>query len=159
MVFASAGDAQRSDFPSSLWKRGETEAGAGGWAGRSGCATESAMASIVHTVHRYKRPPKRKKAVALKVGRIARAGGNEHDAATFFQRPPADVDGRRRLPAADRNPDQTAGNLTRATIFTAKRKPGRFGEAEDLTPEEYQRRGDAADAVWRELVRRATGRS
>ena len=27
-----------------------------------------------------------------------------------------------------------------------------------LTPEEYQRRGDAADALWRELVRRVTAK-
>jgi hypothetical protein len=24
----------------------------------------------------------------------------------------------------------------------------------DMTPEEHQRRGDAADAIWRELIRR-----
>ena len=30
---------------------------------------------------------------------------------------------------------------------------------EDLTPEELQRRGDAADALFREVVRRATGRT
>jgi len=28
----------------------------------------------------------------------------------------------------------------------------------DITPEELQRRGDAADALWRELVRRATAK-
>jgi len=28
----------------------------------------------------------------------------------------------------------------------------------DMTPEELQRRGDAADALWRELVRRATAK-
>jgi hypothetical protein len=28
---------------------------------------------------------------------------------------------------------------------------------EDMTPDEYQRRGDAADALFREVVRRATG--
>jgi hypothetical protein len=27
-----------------------------------------------------------------------------------------------------------------------------------MTPEEHKRLGDAADALWRELVRRATGR-
>jgi hypothetical protein len=28
----------------------------------------------------------------------------------------------------------------------------------DMTPEEHQRRGDARDALWRELVRRATAK-
>jgi hypothetical protein len=28
----------------------------------------------------------------------------------------------------------------------------------DLTPEEHKRRGEAADALWRELVRRATSK-
>jgi hypothetical protein len=41
-------------------------------------------------------------------------------------------------------------------IVTTRAKRGRFGEAEDLTLEEHQRRGDAADARFRELVRRAT---
>ena len=30
-----------------------------------------------------------------------------------------------------------------------------FGEAPELMPEEHQRRGDAADALFREIVRRA----
>ncbi|HTI80420.1 MAG TPA: hypothetical protein VL614_08215 [Acetobacteraceae bacterium] len=91
------------------------------------------MARIVHTVHRYKRPPKRKKTVPLKVSRIARAG------------------------------DQQAGLVERndrsnqPRIVTVKRKPGRFGDAPDMTAEEHQRRGDAADERFRELVRRATG--
>jgi hypothetical protein len=37
-------------------------------------------------------------------------------------------------------------------IVTIKRK-SRLGDAPDLTPEELQRRGEAADALWRELVR------
>jgi len=32
-----------------------------------------------------------------------------------------------------------------------------FGDAPDMTPEEHRRRGDAADALWHELVRRAVG--
>ncbi len=39
-------------------------------------------------------------------------------------------------------------------IVTA-RKPGkRFADVPDLSAEELKRRGDAADALWRELVRR-----
>ncbi len=37
---------------------------------------------------------------------------------------------------------------------TVKRRPGRFGDVPDMTPEEHRRRGDAADALFREIVRR-----
>ena len=42
-------------------------------------------------------------------------------------------------------------------IVTIRRK-GRAA-VPDMTPEEHQRRGDAADALWCELVRRATGKA
>ena len=38
------------------------------------------------------------------------------------------------------------------------RRPGRFGGVPDMTPEEHRRRGDAADALFREMVRRAAGK-
>jgi hypothetical protein len=44
-----------------------------------------------------------------------------------------------------------------ATIVTANRR-GRLGDVPDITPEEYERRGAAADAVVCELVRQATGK-
>ena len=34
---------------------------------------------------------------------------------------------------------------------------GRFGDAPDMMPEEHQRRGNATDALFREIVRQATG--
>jgi hypothetical protein len=41
-----------------------------------------------------------------------------------------------------------------ATIVTAKNpRRGRFGEVPDMTPEEHKRRGDAADALFREMKR------
>jgi hypothetical protein len=42
-------------------------------------------------------------------------------------------------------------------IITARR-PGARSSIEDMTPEEHRRRGDAAVALWRELVRQAAGR-
>jgi hypothetical protein len=43
---------------------------------------------------------------------------------------------------------------TRSVIVTAKNpRRGRFGDVPDMTPEEYQRRGDAADALFREIKR------
>jgi hypothetical protein len=35
------------------------------------------------------------------------------------------------------------------------RRRGRFPNVPEMTPEEHQRRGDAAEALFRELVRRA----
>jgi hypothetical protein len=40
-------------------------------------------------------------------------------------------------------------------IVTARKPRVRFGDAPDLSGEEHQRRGDAADALFREIVRRA----
>jgi hypothetical protein len=46
----------------------------------------------------------------------------------------------------------------RSAIVEPKRKRASvFGDAPDLTEEEHQRRGDAADALFREIVRRAVG--
>jgi hypothetical protein len=50
-----------------------------------------------------------------------------------------------------------ANDDRKSAIVTVRRR-GRFGDAPDMTPEEYQRRGEAADALWRELVRRATAK-
>ncbi len=46
-----------------------------------------------------------------------------------------------------------------ATIVHKRAKPGRFGPAPDLEAEEQQSRGDAADTLFREPVRRAIGAS
>ena len=42
----------------------------------------------------------------------------------------------------------------RPVIVTPPRVRGRFGNVPDMTPEEHQRRGDAAKAPFRDLVRR-----
>jgi hypothetical protein len=46
------------------------------------------------------------------------------------------------------------------TIVAAKNlhRRSRLGDVPDMTPEEYERRRDAADALFRELVRQATGK-
>ena len=95
--------------------------------------------AMVTTTYRYKRPPKRKKAVLLKVSPIVRAG-----------KQPAALE--RSIDATE----STSAKVRTSAIVTVKGKPGRFDEAEELTSEEHRRRGDAADALFRELVRRAT---
>jgi hypothetical protein len=47
-----------------------------------------------------------------------------------------------------------ANDDQKSAIVTVKRRPGRFGDAPDMTLEEHRRRGDAADTP-RETVRRA----
>ena len=59
----------------------------------------------------------------------------------------------------DNHPDPPAPLPTdgkKSVIVIAKRRPGRFGDVPDMTLEEHQRRGEAADALFREIVRRAT---
>ena len=64
---------------------------------------------------------------------------------------PAIVRGRkppRAMPAATNDDRKSA-------IVTAKhpRRHGSFGDMPDMTPEEHKRRGDAADALFREMKR------
>jgi hypothetical protein len=42
----------------------------------------------------------------------------------------------------------------RPRIVTARKPRGRFGDVPDMPPEEHPRRGAAAEALFRELVRR-----
>jgi hypothetical protein len=87
--------------------------------------------TIVHYEHRYKRPPRKKKPVALEV--------------------PAVVT--RRKPASKK-----AEVLAPASAIVTIRKPGK-GYVPDLTPEEHQRRGDAAEALFREMKRRIAAKT
>ena len=55
------------------------------------------------------------------------------------------------------DPATSSQRVTMSAIVTVKRK-SRFADVPDITPEEFQRRSDAAAALWRELVRRATAK-
>jgi hypothetical protein len=97
------------------------------------------MTSIVTYAHRPKRAPRKKaKAAAITGPAIVTANGKR------THRQVADV---------------VASDEPR-TIITAKNphRRDRLGDVPDMTPEEYQRRCDAADALFRELVRQATGK-
>ena len=101
---------------------------------------------IVTSTYRYKRPPRKRKAVPLEGPAIVRKGAAS-----------------RETPPAPETPDdapavQPTTEPRSPAIVTAKRRAGRFGDVPDMTPEEHQRRGDAADALFREMVRRATGK-
>ena len=100
---------------------------------------------IVHTTYRYKRPPKRKPSVEIPQ-RIVSAKKPKPGPSV-----PAIGEA-----VTERKPAQTAAITNR--IVTAPRKhSSRFGPVQDIDAEEHQRRGDAAVALFKELVRRATG--
>jgi hypothetical protein len=88
--------------------------------------------TIVHYEHRYKRPPRKKpKKPAIEV--------------------PAVVTRRKLAPKKGEAPPPA-----KSAIVTI-RKPGK-GYVPDLTPEEHQRRGDAAEAIFREMKRKIAAR-
>jgi hypothetical protein len=64
---------------------------------------------------------------------------------------------KRSAPAEPEASPKPANDDRKARIATARPRRGRFGDVVDLTPKEHWQRCDAADALWRELVRRVTG--
>jgi hypothetical protein len=111
--------------------------------------------AIVTTHYRYKRPPlKRAKAVPIEVPvvltiskKTGRRQTEPHETSLA------------ELPEALASSAKPAPPDRKAVIVTARKPRGRFGDAPDLTPEEHQRRGDAAETLFRELVRRAAAPS
>jgi hypothetical protein len=104
------------------------------------------MARIVTTNYRYKRPPKKRKPAAIKVPEVVTVRDRKRAA-------------KQQVPDKSEATPLPANDDRKARIVTARPKRGRFGDVEDLTPEEHQRRGDGAEALWREMVRRATSKS
>ena len=97
------------------------------------------MTRIVRTAYRYKRPPRKRKAAALDVPAVVKAAKVQrfHDVTSEPQPEPA-VEAR-----------------TPAIVTIRGRKHVMLAHLlEDLTPQELQRRADAADARFREVVRR-----
>jgi hypothetical protein len=102
--------------------------------------------TIVSYDHRPKRARKRRQPVAIPL-RIV----------TAKKPKPGPV-----APAIDeavteRKPPSRPATITGSRIVTARSKPGRFGPVQDLDAEEHRRRGDAAEALFREIVRRVMG--
>jgi hypothetical protein len=101
-------------------------------------AAGPAMARIVTYAHRYKRPPRRKKAVALEGPKVVRRR-------VFEVASPA-------------NPPVTPASEARKSAIVTSRRRSRVGEAPDLTPKELQRRRDAADAIMQDFKREIAAR-
>jgi hypothetical protein len=112
------------------------------------------MIRIVTTHYRYKRPPRRQAAV-LEVPEVVKA------ADPAKARPSVRPAPKQPPPAKDDGPTEPAPRpaaRAKPAIVTARRPGKRYVDVPDMTPEEHQRRGKAAKALWRELVRRATGK-
>ena len=116
--------------------------------------------TVVRTSYRYKRPPRRKKPVTLEVPAVVTTKSSRRPirvkaAAEIPRHAPVF----RRKGAVQPSTPRAAERAAPAAIITVRRKvariipPGLLAE----TPEEHRRRGDAADAMWRELVRRVAG--
>jgi hypothetical protein len=122
-------------------------------------AQEPAMARIVTHAYRYKRPPRREKAVPLAVPAVVRAADpakarkrattvRQSDEVTT-ESPPAND---------DRKQAETSAQRASRSVIAAIRRRSRFGDAPDLTPEECQRRRDAADAMFQNFKRQLVQR-
>jgi hypothetical protein len=98
---------------------------------------------------------RRKQAVALEVPEVVKAADPAKARPSARPAPksptPANDDG-----AAEPAPRPAA--RTKSAVVTARRPGARYATVPDITPEEHQRRGKAAQALWRELVRRASGK-
>ena len=90
--------------------------------------------AIVRTSYRYKRPPRKRKTAAIEVPLIVTIPREKL----------------RRVAKADE-----ANAERKSAIVTAKhpRRPSRFADVPDMTPEEHKQRGDAADELLRRFKR------
>ena len=112
--------------------------------------------TIVTTRYRYRRPPGKRKVVALEVPAVVRAADRK-------RRTGAAALGEQTTPAAFDRPSangdrRSAPVRSEPAIVTIRRAPAKLLSPGLLpeTPEEHKRRGDAADAMFREIVRRST---
>jgi hypothetical protein len=111
------------------------------------------MKRVVTSTYRYKRPPRKTKPVAVAVPaiiNIPQKQGRKVAAAPAKTTPSHDAE---RLEV-----EPPANDDRKSSIVTVRRRGRRFADVPDMTPEEHRRVGDLADALWRDLVRRVTGK-
>ena len=91
------------------------------------------MTRIVTYTHRYKRTRRKRRAAPLDMPAIVRAGEKASPLAS--------------------KPEPSPANDDRKPAMVTARKPGSRPVAPDLTEEEVQQHGNAAVALWREMMR------
>jgi hypothetical protein len=111
--------------------------------------------AIVTTHYRYKRPPRRKKAVPLEVPAVVRAAdpAKARKRATTVRQ--SDEVAAGRAPANDdRMPvEPSTQRASESAIVTIRKPAKRYAFVPDLAEEEIQRRRDAADAIMQDFKR------
>ena len=118
------------------------------------------MTRIVTYAYRYKRPPRRKKAVLLEVPAIVRAA----DPAKARKRAAAvrqsDEVTAERPPANDerKSEETSTQRASKSAIVTASKPRKQYAFVPDLTEEELQRRRDTADAIMQDFKRQIAAR-
>ena len=108
------------------------------------------MARIVRTAHRYKRPPRRKKPVALGVSAVVRAASKPGPGPTPA---PGKPEPALTEPANDDGKPAPPPAAVRKSAIVAIRRRSRFSPVADLTPDEVRRRADAADTMMQDFKR------
>ena len=111
--------------------------------------------------YRYERPPRKRKAVAIEVPAVVKEKSSRRPAyqvaAEVISLEPRLGDGAAKATTAidaSRDRPVTGGGKLKLATVTARR-PKAVNLPTGLLPDtQYQRRGEAADALWRELVRR-----
>ena len=121
------------------------------------------MSRIVTTTYRYKPPPKRKgrKLAVITGPAIVAAKKSRHRVLEAAAAEVEEMHTARSERADDIQPStppgkgSTPANDDRKSAIVTGRKPRSWrSDVPDMTPEEHQRRGDAADALFREMKRR-----
>ena len=96
--------------------------------------------AIVTTHYRYKRPPRKRKAVALDMPAIVTP------APTKKRQGPV-------IRLGTKGAEAVNGDRKSAIVTAKNPRRGRFGDVPDMTPDEHKRRGDVGDALFREMKR------
>jgi hypothetical protein len=107
------------------------------------------MTRIVRIAYRYKRPPRKRKPVVIEGPAVVTTASKRRMAAAEAKAALAES-----IKLAPAELATSSGAAAKSAIVTVHRPGRRFADVPDMTPEEYRHRGDAADALWRELVRR-----
>jgi hypothetical protein len=119
------------------------------------------VTNIVRSTYRYRRPPKRKKAVPLEVPAVVtierKTRRRKSDVATAApaESTPANDDRKPAVVTAKQpKPVPSSATTARPSAIVTARRPGkRYAEVPEMTEEEHQRRGDLADAMMQEMKR------
>ena len=126
------------------------------------------MSRIVTSTYRYKRPPKRKgrKLAEITGPAVVTAKGSRRSGPLRGGRQAAaeSEESARSERTGDTKPSTPSGKVPapanddrKSAIVTAQKPSSWHSDVPDMTEEEHRRRGDAADALFREMKLRIAG--